>query len=134
MAAERSDTAVLVTRLPRKRDLSAEPRLTRSPDAPAGRVSLDEENLEVQPMIQRILPALAAVAVCAFASSAQAASNESPGPMRTERMQDWAADHQALLDARLAGLKAGLKLTNDQENGRRLKRRFATPPNFAWNR
>jgi len=32
-----------------------------------------------------------------------------------ERMQNWAVDHQALLDARLAGLKAGLKLTNDQE-------------------
>ena len=66
-------------------------------------------------MMQRILPPLAALAVCAFASSAQAASNESSGPMRMERMQDWAVDHQALLDARLAGLKAGLKLTNDQE-------------------
>jgi hypothetical protein len=35
--------------------------------------------------------------------------------MGTERMQRWAADHQALLDAKLAGLKAGLKLTPDQE-------------------
>jgi hypothetical protein len=37
------------------------------------------------------------------------------GPMGMERMQHWAADHQALLDAKLAGLKAGLKLTPDQE-------------------
>jgi hypothetical protein len=35
--------------------------------------------------------------------------------MSMERMQHWAADHQALLDAKLAGLKAGLKLTPDQE-------------------
>ena len=32
-----------------------------------------------------------------------------------ERMQHWAADHEALLDAKLAGLKAGLKLTSDQD-------------------
>jgi hypothetical protein len=66
-------------------------------------------------MMRSILPPLAALVVWACACSAQAASNESSGPMRMERMQNWAADHQALLDARLAGLKAGLKLTNDQE-------------------
>jgi hypothetical protein len=32
-----------------------------------------------------------------------------------DRMQHWAADHEALLNAKLAGLKAGLKLTPDQE-------------------
>jgi hypothetical protein len=32
-----------------------------------------------------------------------------------ERMQHWAADHEALLDAGLAGLKAGLKLNSDQD-------------------
>ena len=32
-----------------------------------------------------------------------------------DRMQHWAADHEALLDARLAGLKAVLKLTADQD-------------------
>jgi hypothetical protein len=37
------------------------------------------------------------------------------GPMGMERMQHWATDHQALLDAKLAGLKAGLKVTPDQE-------------------
>ena len=30
-------------------------------------------------------------------------------------MQHWAADHEALLDAKLAGLKAGLKLTPDED-------------------
>jgi hypothetical protein len=35
--------------------------------------------------------------------------------MGMKRMQHWAADHQALLHAKLAGLKAGLKLTPDQE-------------------
>jgi hypothetical protein len=37
------------------------------------------------------------------------------GPMGMERMQHWAADHQAVLHAKLAGLKAGLELTPDQE-------------------
>jgi hypothetical protein len=32
-----------------------------------------------------------------------------------ERMQHWAEDHGALLDAGLAGLRAGLKLTSDQD-------------------
>jgi hypothetical protein len=31
------------------------------------------------------------------------------------RMQQWATNHEAMLDANLAGLKAGLKLTADQE-------------------
>jgi hypothetical protein len=35
--------------------------------------------------------------------------------MGMQRMQRWAVDHQVLLDAKLAGLKAGLKLTQDQE-------------------
>ena len=30
-------------------------------------------------------------------------------------MQNWADDHEAFLDAKLAGLKAGLRLTPDQE-------------------
>ncbi len=44
---------------------------------------------------------------------AVAQSDQAPGPMHG--MQNWVADHQALLDAKLAGLKAGLKLTPDQE-------------------
>jgi LTXXQ motif family protein len=34
---------------------------------------------------------------------------------RAERMQHWAADRETVLDAKLAGMKAGLGLTNDQE-------------------
>ena len=66
-------------------------------------------------MMRHILLPLAALAVCVFAPAAQAASDESSGPMGMERMQHWAADHEALLDAKLAGLKAGLKLTSDQD-------------------
>jgi LTXXQ motif family protein len=33
----------------------------------------------------------------------------------TERMQHWAADRETMLDAKLAGMKAGLGLTTDQE-------------------
>lgn len=65
--------------------------------------------------MRRILPPLIVFAVCAFAPAAQAAPDKSSGPMGMERMQHWAADHEALLDARLAGLKAGLKLTSDQD-------------------
>jgi hypothetical protein len=32
-----------------------------------------------------------------------------------ERMQHWADDHEAMLDAKVAGLRAGLRLTSDQE-------------------
>jgi hypothetical protein len=34
---------------------------------------------------------------------------------RAERMQHWAADRETMLDAKLAGMKAGLSLTADQE-------------------
>jgi hypothetical protein len=34
---------------------------------------------------------------------------------RAERMQHWAADRETMLDAKLAGMKAGLGLTADQE-------------------
>jgi hypothetical protein len=66
-------------------------------------------------MMRRILLPLTALTVCVFALAAPAASDESSGPMGMERMQHWAADHEALLDAKLAGLKAGLKLTSDQD-------------------
>ncbi len=66
-------------------------------------------------MIRYVLPSLAALAVCAFGVTAAAAAGESSSAAGMERMQHWAADHEALLDARLAGLKAALKLTPDQE-------------------
>src|SRR5579863_4039054 len=66
-------------------------------------------------MMRRIVPPLVGLAVGVFALAAQAAPDESSGAMRMEKMQHWAADHEALLDAKLAGLKAGLKLTSDQD-------------------
>jgi LTXXQ motif family protein len=66
-------------------------------------------------MMRRILLPLTALTVCVFALAAPAASDEPSGPMGMERMQRWATDHEALLDAKLAGLKAGLKLTSDQD-------------------
>ena len=65
-------------------------------------------------MMRHILLAFAALAAWTFAPAAQAGSDESSHPAM-ERMQNWAADHEAFLDARLAGLKAGLTLTSDQE-------------------
>lgn len=65
-------------------------------------------------MMRHILLTCAALAACTFTPAAQAASDESSQPAM-ERMQHWAADHEALLDADLAGLRAGLKLTSDQE-------------------
>lgn len=62
------------------------------------------------------LPPLAALSIGAFAvAAAIAAPGELSGPPGMEQMQHRAADHEALLDARLAGLKAELKLTADQE-------------------
>jgi LTXXQ motif family protein len=65
-------------------------------------------------MIRYFLLPLAALAAWTFAPLAQAASDQSSQPA-TGRMHDWAEDHEAMLDARLAGLKAGLRLTSDQE-------------------
>ena len=66
-------------------------------------------------MIQYFAPSFAALAICAFGVTAMAAPGGPSEPLGMERMQHWASDHEALLDARLAGIKAGLKLTPDQE-------------------
>jgi zinc resistance-associated protein len=66
-------------------------------------------------MIRYFAPSLAALAICAFGVTAMAAPGGPSEPPGMERMQHWASDHEALLDARLAGIKAGLKLTPDQE-------------------
>jgi zinc resistance-associated protein len=67
-------------------------------------------------MKRSLIVPLTALAACGLGWAAFAAPAEStaqPSPM--ERMQRWTQDHAALLDAKLAGLKAGLKLTPDQE-------------------
>src|SRR5271166_4706137 len=66
-------------------------------------------------MKRYVVAPLAALTVCAAAIAAGAAPAEQSGPTGTERMQHWAADREAVLDAKLAGMKAGLKLTPDQE-------------------
>ena len=67
-------------------------------------------------MLRVLLPPFAALSIGAFAlAPAMAAPGELSGPPGMEQMQHWAADHEALLDARVAGLKAGLQLTPDQE-------------------
>lgn len=62
------------------------------------------------------IAALAAFGVCAsaFALSAAAAEGDQQ-PSRAERAGQWAADREVMLDAKLAGMKAGLQLTPDQE-------------------
>jgi zinc resistance-associated protein len=66
-------------------------------------------------MIMRLLPRVSLIAFAAAAIPPAVAQVASPRPPEMHRMQQWAADHQAMLDAKLAGLKAGLKLTPDQE-------------------
>jgi len=51
----------------------------------------------------------------AEAQQAQAAASAGPGAPEPKWMQRWIDDRAAMLDARLAGLKAGLRLTPDQE-------------------
>jgi hypothetical protein len=56
---------------------------------------------------------VASVLIVGKGAVAIAQDNSAPPSMHS--MDQWAADHAALLDAELAGLKAGLKLTPDQE-------------------
>jgi hypothetical protein len=56
------------------------------------------------------------IAVAAsFLTTVGAAAQSDSAPDRSGWTQHWAADHQALLNAKLAGLKAGLQLSPDQE-------------------
>ena len=48
-------------------------------------------------------------------AGALAQANNPAEPPATGWMQHWAVDREALLDAKLGGLKAGLRLTPDQE-------------------
>jgi hypothetical protein len=63
-----------------------------------------------------LLGTLAAAAISAFALTAASAQSDQPSkPTMAERMQHWSADRETLLDAKLAGVKAALGLTADQE-------------------
>jgi hypothetical protein len=56
-----------------------------------------------------------ALSVSAFAvTSAVAAGDQSAEAAHKEHMQHWAATHEAMIDARLGGMKAALQLTPEQ--------------------
>ncbi len=59
---------------------------------------------------------VAALATVFIATSAFAvAAEDDQQSSRAERMQQWTADRETILDAKLVGMKAGLALTSDQE-------------------
>ena len=62
-------------------------------------------------MKRSLLGALAglALSIPVFSMTAAVAAGD-----QSERMQHWAADHEAMMDARLGGMKAALKLTPEQ--------------------
>ena len=60
-----------------------------------------------------LLCALTALAV-SVSSFAQTAGDQSAEAAHKARMQHWAADHEAMMDARCGGMKAALKLTPEQ--------------------
>jgi LTXXQ motif family protein len=67
-------------------------------------------------MKRRFLTPLTIAAISAFALPAVAATAAEPnGQQGMERMQHWAADREMILEAKLAGMKAVLKLKPDQE-------------------
>jgi len=66
-------------------------------------------------MKRTVLGVLAALAVSASAFALTAAAEGDQQPSHAERTQHWAADRETMLDAKLAGMKAGLQLSSDQE-------------------
>ena len=67
-------------------------------------------------MKRTLIGAMTAVAlsVSPFALRAAAAGDQSAEAASSERMQHWASDHRAMMDARLGGMKEALKPTADQ--------------------
>ncbi|MBV9289786.1 MAG: Spy/CpxP family protein refolding chaperone [Hyphomicrobiales bacterium] len=68
-------------------------------------------------MKRYLIAPLAALALgaSALALTGAAAPTDQTTTPNAERAQHWAADREAVLDAKLTGMKAGLKLTPDQE-------------------
>jgi hypothetical protein len=64
-------------------------------------------------MKRTFLAALTLLSLSAPVSALAADGDQKPS--RAERVQQWAADRETMLDAKLAGMKAGLRLTADQE-------------------
>ncbi len=64
-------------------------------------------------MKRMLLGTLAAAALSTFTLIPAVAQDQQPS--REDRMQRWAADRETIFHSRLAGMKAGLGLTTDQE-------------------
>jgi hypothetical protein len=62
-----------------------------------------------------LLASAACLVIAASAAAQTAAPPAPPAPEPPKGMQRWVDDRAAMLDARLGGLKAGLRLTPDQE-------------------
>ncbi|MGO9418933.1 Spy/CpxP family protein refolding chaperone [Roseiarcus sp.] len=65
--------------------------------------------------MKRILLGTLAAAVLSTFTFMPASAQSDQKPSREERMQHWAADREMILHSRLAGMKAGLGLTADQD-------------------
>jgi hypothetical protein len=65
-------------------------------------------------MKRTLLCALTAIAVSVSSFAQTAAVDQPAEAAHKERMQHWAADHETMMDARLGGMKAALKLTPEQ--------------------
>jgi hypothetical protein len=75
----------------------------------------------------------ASLFVITTAAGALAQANNAAEPPTTGWMQHWAVDREALLDAKLGGLKAGLRLTPIRKScGRHSNPRCATPRGCGW--
>jgi zinc resistance-associated protein len=66
-------------------------------------------------MLRYVLPLVTALAIYPFGMIAEAVADEPSVPAGMEKMQQWASDREAVSEAQLAGLKAGLKLNPDQQ-------------------
>ena len=64
--------------------------------------------------MKRILLCALTAAAVSVSSFALTAGGQSAEAAHKERMQHWAADHETMMDARLGGMKAALKLTPEQ--------------------
>jgi hypothetical protein len=78
-----------------------------------GSRQLDRERRTGTVMKRTLVAALATAFVATSAFAIAAEDNQQSS--RAERMQHWAADRETMIDAKLAGMKAGLGLTADQE-------------------
>ena len=84
---------------------------------------------------RHILRVLAAIAFGTLIVAPMAARSDEPSSSSTMgRINYRASDQGALLDAKITGFKAGLKLTPDQEKlwTPFLRRRFVTPTKCTW--